>query len=187
MAASWRGGDGLNVALDDGRGVWYDFTTGEGGGILDLVSRIRGGSRQDALKWLADFAGVPLFEQSLSAEERAQLAEERQRRERDLSEARYWRRSAISMYEETLARMKTTFFTPGQEAVTVADLQGATVALAMLRSTGDDLLLAEFRWWIEHYPGMTAALIRSAKQLEAAEMRAITKYLRQSDNGRRTA
>lgn len=43
--AVWRGGDGFNVSLDDARGIWHDFTTGEGGGVLDLVVRIRGGSR----------------------------------------------------------------------------------------------------------------------------------------------
>src|SRR5689334_18557606 len=52
--AVWRGGDGFNVSLDDGRGLWHDFTTGEGGGILDLVVRVVGGSRQDALRWVAD-------------------------------------------------------------------------------------------------------------------------------------
>src|SRR5690348_3829959 len=53
--AVWRGGDGFNVSMDDVRGLWHDFTTDEGGGVLDLVVRIRGGTRQDALRWLAEF------------------------------------------------------------------------------------------------------------------------------------
>lgn len=57
--AWWRNGNGLNVRLDDSRGVWKDFVTNEGGGVLALVVRIRGGTRQDALRWVADFAGVP--------------------------------------------------------------------------------------------------------------------------------
>jgi hypothetical protein len=56
----WRGGDGFNVSLNDTRSVWHDFTTDEGGGVLDLVARIRGGDRQDALRWLAAFAGIRL-------------------------------------------------------------------------------------------------------------------------------
>jgi hypothetical protein len=39
--AIWRGGDGFNVSMDDARGLWHDFTTNEGGGILDLVVRVR--------------------------------------------------------------------------------------------------------------------------------------------------
>ena len=62
-AAVWRGGDGLNVSLNDTLNVWHDFTANEGGGVLDLVVRIRGCSRQDALRWLADFTGILLDKQ----------------------------------------------------------------------------------------------------------------------------
>jgi len=36
-AAVWRGGDSLNVSVDNGRGVWHDFTTGESGGVRDPI------------------------------------------------------------------------------------------------------------------------------------------------------
>lgn len=41
--ATWRDGDGLNVSGDDARGVWHDFAANEGGGVLDLIVRVRGG------------------------------------------------------------------------------------------------------------------------------------------------
>ena len=72
--AVWRGGHGHNVSLNDVRNVWHDFTANEGGGVLDLVVRICGGSRHDALRWLADFAGVPLDSRELSATQRADWA-----------------------------------------------------------------------------------------------------------------
>jgi hypothetical protein len=53
--AVWRGGDGHNVSLNDTRNVWHDFTANEGGGVLDLVVRICGGSRQDALPLASGF------------------------------------------------------------------------------------------------------------------------------------
>jgi hypothetical protein len=58
--AFWRKGDGPNVSLADDKGAWFDHARGEGGGVLDLVQRIRGCDRKEALQWLADFAGVPL-------------------------------------------------------------------------------------------------------------------------------
>jgi len=56
--ATWRNGGGFNVALDDSRGVFHDFVTDQGGGVLALVQTARGCSKADALRWLADFAGV---------------------------------------------------------------------------------------------------------------------------------
>src|SRR5262245_48572967 len=51
--AAWRAGaNGLNVSLDDDRGVYHDFVDDTGGGTLDMITRIRGGGRQDALRWL---------------------------------------------------------------------------------------------------------------------------------------
>jgi hypothetical protein len=66
---AWR-----RLSLNDARNVWHDFTTNEGGGVLDLVVRICGGPRLDALRWLADFAGVPLDSRELSATQRADWA-----------------------------------------------------------------------------------------------------------------
>ena len=35
-------------------GTWRDFEAGEGGGVLALVMRERGGSEREALAWLRD-------------------------------------------------------------------------------------------------------------------------------------
>jgi hypothetical protein len=92
-AAPWRGGDSQDsVSGNDARGVWHDFVSGECGGILDLVQRIRGGNRADALRYAADLAGVPLDNKPLSAVDRARWGAERREFERDLPAARYWRR-----------------------------------------------------------------------------------------------
>jgi hypothetical protein len=62
--ASWREGRHFSVSLDDGKNVWHDFVSGQGGGVVDLIVRIRGCDRKEALAWLSDFAGVPLDQQS---------------------------------------------------------------------------------------------------------------------------
>lgn len=51
--AFWRGGDGYNVALNASTNCWRDFASGEGGGIVALIERSLGCSRQDAWRWLA--------------------------------------------------------------------------------------------------------------------------------------
>ncbi len=48
----WRYGRQGSLSIDLARGVWRDFETGDGGGVLDLVARVRGGSRTDAVAWL---------------------------------------------------------------------------------------------------------------------------------------
>jgi hypothetical protein len=35
-----------------GRGQWYSFEEGQGGGVLDLIVRERGGTRAQAIAWL---------------------------------------------------------------------------------------------------------------------------------------
>ncbi len=50
--AQWRYGGKGSLAVDVARGLFTDFETGEGGGLLDLVRWVRGGSRADAARWL---------------------------------------------------------------------------------------------------------------------------------------
>jgi hypothetical protein len=58
--AFYRGGDGFSVHLRDDKGSYIDFVDGSRGGILDLVVRVRGGTRADALHWVADMIGATL-------------------------------------------------------------------------------------------------------------------------------
>jgi hypothetical protein len=110
--ATWRNGDGYNVALDDSRGVFHDFVTDEGGGVLGLVEIVRGCSKADALRWLADFAGVSLEDKEPDPEARARWARERRELERDLPEARYWRRAVLLMLENVMDAEKVKLFDP---------------------------------------------------------------------------
>jgi hypothetical protein len=76
--AWWRKGDGYSVSLRDDRGCWYDHRDGVGGGVLDLIRHIRGGSRAEALRWLADWCCLPLDGALLSPEDRRRYARARQ-------------------------------------------------------------------------------------------------------------
>jgi hypothetical protein len=189
MPAVWRGGDGLNVALDDERGIWHDFTSDEGGGVLDLVARVRGGSRQDALKWLADFAGIPLQDSPLSPADRARFAEERKQAEADLPDARRFHRGVMCLCEEALDASKSRYFDPTEADPDYADVQAmqdVTRLLESLKRMADTQALQLYREWREQYPGMTAAIIRAVVSRQAMARRALLAYLRQT-NPRRPA
>jgi len=97
--ATWRPkADGWNVSLNDAKGVWFDHARGEGGGVLDLVVRIRDCTRLDALQWLSYLTGVPLYNPSV---------EDRQALERKLREAENegrafidWRYRSVELIRE---------------------------------------------------------------------------------------
>jgi hypothetical protein len=51
--AFWRRGDNRGaVSVDPARGVWHDFVTGQGGGVLRLVEVALNVGRHGALAWL---------------------------------------------------------------------------------------------------------------------------------------
>lgn len=69
--AFYRKGDNPDaVSLNDEKGCWHDFVTGDGGGVLDLVQHVLGCDRASALHWLSAFTGLPLDDRPLTQAER---------------------------------------------------------------------------------------------------------------------
>lgn len=102
--AFWRDGDGLNVSLNDQKGVWHDFVSGEGGGVLDLVQRVRGGSRADALQFVADVAGVTLESKPLSKGDRREYALHRRQARSLAQQCAWWVRAVVQALERLKAQ-----------------------------------------------------------------------------------
>jgi hypothetical protein len=177
--AWWRDGDGFSIALRDDRNVWHDKRDNGGGGVLDLIALVRGGSRQDALRWLAEFAGLPLDDRPMSLAERNEWAQRKRLVERDLPRARYWRRAAVALGEEVLDRLKDGLFDPvAANRPDIGELQEWTARLELWQRIDGAALVAEYRDWVEQDPRTTAGLVITARLLETAERRAIGKYLR---------
>ncbi len=66
--AFYRDGDNPHaVSLSDAKGCWYDYRDNIGGGVLDLIQHILGCDRRTALRWLADFTGLPFESRPLTA------------------------------------------------------------------------------------------------------------------------
>jgi hypothetical protein len=176
--AIWRGGDGDNVSMDDDRGIWHDFGNDSGGGILDLIVQVRGGSRADALRWLADFAGVRLDDRPLSVEERAKWARERADLECILPTAQFWRRAVVNLTEELLSTLKLALSDPSAGPILPGEIARVHHLLQTLQGLDGAALMTDYQWWAEHHPGLTAALVRAAQTRERAERRALLRYLR---------
>jgi hypothetical protein len=185
--AFWRDGDGLNISLDDSRGVWHDFVTEQGGGVLDLIIQARGGNRADALRWAADLVGIALDDKPLSAADRARWAAEQRELRRELPKARYWRRAAIEMSEQLLDVMKAAFFGGPSDQIDFDGIRNTTNLLSKLRRIDGRELVTEFQSWMESHPGLTAGMIRAERAREQAEWRALSTYLRLTDSQRRAA
>jgi hypothetical protein len=101
--AFWRDGDGHNVSLSDEKGVWHDFATGEGGGVLDLVQHVRGGSRSDALRFVADLVGVLLNDGPLSPERKKTYGVHRRQAGDLAQECAWWAQALIEKLEHLKA------------------------------------------------------------------------------------
>jgi hypothetical protein len=179
---TWRakrpGGDSKDaVSGDDARGVWHNFIDDSGGGVLDLIVQFRGGSRQDALRWLAEFAGIPLQDKPLSPAERQRWARERQEVEQHIANAQYWRRAAVNLVEDTLHQLKGALFDPTQPQPKVNEIYGTERVLARLKRIEGAELVAEYRGWAAEQPRITAYMMEWAKKQERLERAALIEFL----------
>lgn len=175
--AFWRGGDNPQaVSLNDDLGVWFDHVEGKGGGVLDLVQLVQGSRRGEALRWVADLAGIPLDERQFTPLERHQYAQQQSEFQRDLCQARLFRRTALSVCEELLTELKATLFsTVNSESLT--DLPAIEQLAAALRRANDDEVVAEYRWWLANHATITSAMVAAGRDREEAERRALRRFV----------
>jgi hypothetical protein len=157
--------------------VYHDFVDDSGGGVLDLVVRIRGGSRQEALKLVADFAGLPLQDQPLSPEDRRRWARERREIEQHLTNAQYWRRGAVNLFEEALDRLKAALFDPTLPWPEVNETYNTERLLSRLQGLEGHELVVEYCEWAREQPHITAHLVGWAKKQERVERAALLEFL----------
>jgi hypothetical protein len=145
--AWWRTGNGFSVSLDAEQGLWYDHAAGTGGDIIDLVRTARGCSFADAMRWLAEFAGIdisptrPIYRCKVDT---GWLS--------DCRDARYWRMAAVALAEQALEELGSTD----------RDRSALTRLLAAIR-LGDLSLVTEYRTWRQRDPALTYAMLRAGQ------------------------
>ncbi len=171
--AFWRNGDGWNVSLVDERGVWHDHRDHVGGGVLDLIAHVNGGTRADALKWLADVTGTPLDDdRPPDPAAKAALA-------RDTPAARLWRRAMLDIYDEILTNLKAGLFDPMLPQPEDGEIKELEGLYAFVRDAPEAGLVFEYRRWRDMWPATTVAMIRVARSREQADRRALERFLSQ--------
>ena len=154
--AFWRNGDGFNVGLDSTRGIWRDFATNEGGGILRLVQTVRGCSKGEAFQWVAGLAGVALVPSS--PDRRRRYAQTR----RDAAEiaklAGWWLESRCQELEKLKGASN------GDHGVwDEATLAAASGELFRLHQMGPSRVIAEFSRACQTESARTRELIQAGR------------------------
>jgi len=178
--AWWRNGDGLNVSVNAVRNVWFDHRNGLGGGIVDLIARVRGVRPREALCWLAEWQGVGL--QRLSREDRTRHREERRKLEKLLASALLFQRAVIALFEELLADLKGGLFDSGSEPTTARYVFSLESDLRFFRQLAMLPLVEKYIEWCSNNREFTEALVRAAASLEEAETNALKNLLLNSDS-----
>jgi len=161
--AFWRGGDGWSASIDDNRGLWFDHRDCVGGGILDLIQHVRGGTRVEALQWLGTLAGV-----------RLDHLPERDRNAMGVA----WRTNREAFY---FARAAAEMAVSALESLPTEDPERAvyTTLLANLRTSS----LAEYLEWRDRQPEMTAALVYAGRQHERRLQIGLANYVSTQEPG----
>lgn len=159
--AFWRNGDGYSIALNDERNSWRDFRDSVGGGVIDLIQLVNGGSRLDALHWLADFAGEKLD----SLADRRAFAYRARIRE----DARYFADAARVMAEVELESL-------GPNDIRRRNYTGLISALRDPE--------VEYVAWMERDSGLAAALVHAGRERELRMQRMLAGWIGKISTGK---
>ena len=145
--------------------------------MLDLIRLVRGGTRADALCFVAELAGIPLAETAFSAADRARWAAERLEIERHLPAALAWRRGAVNRVEGVLMYLKAGLFDPMVEQPAPGEIAEWTRDLARLNALTGAALVQTYRAAMKREPESTAGMVRRACQMERAEIRGMLRLM----------
>jgi hypothetical protein len=143
------GNNGQAVSLNDAKGCWFDHRDAVGGGVLDLIQRVLRCDRVGAMRWLSSFTGTPFEDRPATRAERRALAEQREREQREMRAAEFFRIAAASMAEQVLDELPEA----------VSDRYVPTQVLLSLRTSERAGLLSLYRGYREREPRLTAALV----------------------------
>jgi hypothetical protein len=143
--AWWRGGDGWSVSVNDERSVWFDHREGHGGGVLDLITTVNGGTRLDASRWLHQHFRISPPQRRGRPSDRRRAASD----EREFRRARLWASAVVPMAEHALEEIGVAH--PSRTAL--------TILLRSLLGPRDDALVRAYREWFRAEPALTSALV----------------------------
>jgi hypothetical protein len=154
--AFWRNGDGLNLALDLERELWFDHAAGVGGGVLALVQTALNTDRRAALAWLRDEGFLET--NNYTAEERRAYSRRREHASVVALDIERWR---VALAEESNARKISAVETGNDD-----ELKSAARLCHLLENGAPELFAREFFRQRKADPEGTARLIEAGRQFE---------------------
>lgn len=157
VPALWRKTKDRNVSLDDSKGCYFDFVSGTGGGILDLVVQAHGCTRSDAYKWLA--LEFNLETKDLTPVERKAHGEARQIGKILARDALWWWMAKCS----DLENCKRDIVQAGSEPFELAQVSNELYRLQSLEPVG---IVSEFAKHEAADPEACEELIRAGRTWE---------------------
>jgi hypothetical protein len=153
--AWWRDGDKPSVAIYADEGRWRDWAANAHGDVIDLVRLVRQCSFADAVRWLADFAGIDISADPVRRNYKPDTGWRA-----DLRDATYWAMAAKPLAEMALAEMP--LYRMAGEPATDPDRGPHTRLLDVIRK-GEMTCVEEFRQWRKGNPRLTAAMVRAGR------------------------
>jgi len=117
------------------------------------------------------------YEHVTTAEERRAWIRERRRVERYLPAAELWRRMALIFGEEILDQLKSTIWDSSLPQPWLCEITQWTDILKRWKGLDGFGLVEEYLSQKRSDPRLTKAMIRAARDLELAELRALLRYL----------
>ena len=109
--------------------------------------------------------------------DRARWAAERRELARELPTARDWRRAAVNMAEGLLLALKSALVDPMMPAPALGEIAEWTRELARLNALTGAALVDAYRTAMKQDPQGTAGMVRRARQMERAEIRAVLRLM----------
>jgi len=157
--AFYRNGDNPEaVLLNDAKGRWFDYRDNIGGGVLDLVQMVRGGTRQEALRWVAAFIGIDMEEKSLSPHKRRVFAWLKSDAEDLARECAWW----MGAYSVALESAKAEAL----EKEDMVTLARAARELYWLQSSQPSAILSRYLKARKDSPDEVASLVEEGRKDE---------------------
>lgn len=170
--------DGANpqaVSLDDKKGIWFDHRDHVGGGVLDLVQRVLGCDRRTALRWLAEFTGLPLDKRTFTPRERREYAQRCTRAQQLAREVSDFERGLELCLERR--QKKAGAVIPWLLSLGLDEpgeiFAGAGSGLAILRKADADSLVALYR----KFPEAVRRPLRDAGRLDREDAELVTRAI----------
>ena len=103
--AFFREGDNPQaISLNADKMCFFDHRDNVGGGVLDLIQQVRGGTRGAALRWLADINGVALDDRQMTAAERREFAHRRAQAQQEGADLLDWKEGMLGALKRARGR-----------------------------------------------------------------------------------